>query len=178
MPRCQPPFLAPALAAVLTAAVALSACSTPATPADFGSGQKVDFTIGGITFHAASGGHLVAGAVRRLFLTDTSDTCSTIGGVPRMRTTTFELQVAATASGATTASVVAPKLVPGPGEAVGSIKVTVGTTTETSMDASDGTVSWTASTDGTVTITAIDVGFAGTGDRLTTGGLVLLDCSP
>ncbi len=166
------------LAAALVAALLLAGCGTPAVPADFGSGQKVDFVIAGVAFHTASGGHLLAGAVRRLFLTDTADTCSTIGGVPRLRTVTFELQVAAAASGATTATVVAPKPVPAPGEAVGSLKVTVGATTETTLTPSDGTVSWTVNADRTVTITAIDVGFAGTADRLTTSGLVLVDCSP
>jgi hypothetical protein len=178
MPAHPSRRLPSALVAALLLVGTLAGCGTPAVPTDFGSGQKVDFIIGGVAFHTGSGGHLLSGSVRRLFLTDTSDTCSTIGGLPRLRTVTFELQVAASASGATTATVVAQKPVPAPGEAVGSLKVTVGATTETMLIPSDGTVSWTANADRTVTITAIDVGFAGTSDRLVTSGLVLVDCSP
>ena len=49
---------------------------------------------------------------------------------------------------------------------------------DASLDALDGSLAWTANNDGSITITSIDVGFAMTADRLTTGGLSLLPCSP
>jgi hypothetical protein len=46
------------------------------------------------------------------------------------------------------------------------------------LAAAGGTVQWTANADGSFTIVALDVGFAGTADRMTTGGLTVQPCAP
>jgi len=65
-----------------------------------------------------------------------------------------------------------------PGEAVGSLSRATGGRQDTSIAASDGSLSWTANADGSYALTSIDVGFAGTTDRLTTSSLTLRACKP
>jgi hypothetical protein len=136
----------------------------------------VDFTIGGLAFHVSSGAVATAGGVLTLYLTDQPDGCLAIAFTPMGTATIFQLGVAAAADGTTSATVVAPKSAPAPGEAVGKlVRATRGVTDE-SFDAANGSVSWTANADGSVTIGSLDVGFAGAAGRLTTGGLTVPHC--
>ncbi len=156
-------------------ALALAACSGSSTGPGTVPGP-VDFTIGGLEFHVASGAVAMVGGVLTLYLTDQPDGCLAVTYTPVGRTTIFSLGVAAAADGTTRATVVAPKPAPAPGEAVGNLRRATGGVPDASLDAADGSVSWTANADGSVTIDSLDVGFAGASGRLTTGGLTIPRC--
>ena len=93
--------------------------------------------------------------------------------------TSLKLVIAPPADGTTQARLTT-KSVPAAGEAVGSFAVTLRSTRTAGLTPTDGSVAWTAYTDGSgrVAITALDVGFAETSDRLTTAGLVVQACVP
>jgi hypothetical protein len=128
-------------------------------------GFGVEVTIGGIQLRAASAGARAGGSSLTLYLTDQPDACLATSQIPVGRATIFELKVAPPSGG--TATVV-------PGE--GDLTVQVGGLKTSGYDASDGSVTWTVNGDGTYTIATMDVGFAGTGDRLRLANLVLLPC--
>lgn len=126
---------------------------------------------------------MTTGGQLALFFSDQADTCLNLtyanaGNPPRATVLTLSLRVAPRLDGTTRATVVAPKLAPGPGEAVGGIVQTTGGVDGAHLDASDGTVAWTLDATGNVTVTAADVGFAGASGRFTTGGLTLVPCTP
>ncbi|HSB21200.1 MAG TPA: hypothetical protein VLD85_14430 [Anaeromyxobacteraceae bacterium] len=159
---------------VLAAGLAAGSCGNPASAR--GPGNAPDFVIGGIPLDLASGAALAASGGLTLYVSDQVDTCLAVLQVPVMRTTLLELRVAPAADGTTAATVVPPKPAPAAGEAVGGITVRTGGTLNASLDAASGSVAWTANADGSVTVTSLDVGFAGTADRLTTAGLHLRAC--
>ncbi len=136
----------------------------------------VDFTIGGLEVHVASGAAEMAGSVLTFYLTDQPDGCLAVTYTPVGRATILSLGVAAAADGTTRATVVPPKPAPAPGEAVGSLRRTIGGVPDAILDATDGSVSWMTNADGSVTIESLDVGFAGAAGRLTTGGLTIPGC--
>jgi hypothetical protein len=164
--------VAPAVFLVPTAFLILGACSIDsAYHGGYDAGiPQLDTTVGGVRFHLASGTAKVSGGVLGLYLSDQANTCQAISGVPVSTTTTLALRVAPGADGGTSATVVAPKLSPGAGEAVGSLAVATGGQTSQRLDAASGTVAWTQNTDLSVTITSLDVGFSGTTDRLALPG--------
>ncbi len=162
------------LALAVATAMAAGSCGNPASAR--GSGNASDFVIGGIPFDLSSGAALAASGGWTLYVSDQVDTCLAVLQVPTMRMTLLELRVAPAADGTTVATVVPPKPTPAAGEAVGGITVRTGGTLNASLDAASGSVAWTANADGSVTVTALDVGFAGTADRLTTAGLHLRAC--
>jgi len=159
--------------AALAVAAALAACGD-GTGTDPGGGPTV--TIGGVTFHLSSGGSLRRGGALTLYVTDQVDTCSALGAVPRGTMVTFQLAVAPRSDGTLAAAVVAGKGAPGAGEAVGGLSVATGGTVTATREASDGSVAWTVDGNGAVTIATLDVGFAGTADRLQASGLRLASC--
>jgi len=159
--------------AALALAAALAACGD-GTGRDPGGGPTV--MIGGVSFHLSSGGSLRRGGGLTLYVTDQVDTCSAIGAIPRGTVVTFQLAVAPRGDGTLAAAVVAGKSAPGPGEAVGGLSVATGGTVTATREASDGSVAWTADGTGAVTIATLDVGFAGTADRLQASGLRLASC--
>jgi hypothetical protein len=157
-------------------AVFLLACDTPGSRQ--GGGPPVDFTIGGIAFHLSSGVTVLpAGGGITFDLSDQPDTCLALQLVPVGTAITFSLHVALPSDGSTHATVVT-KPSPGPGEATGSLSRATGGKQDTSLTASDGTVSWTVNAGGSTTLDSIDVGFSGTSGRLTTSGLTLPACTP
>jgi hypothetical protein len=172
--------------ALLVAAIACG-CDTAgaAPPAD---GGAVDFSVGGLSIHFASGAAAVVGGVLTLYLIDLPAACTTVrnvrlGNPPLGALTMLTVRVAAPAeSGATaTATVIAPTLVPGPGHAAGSLVRTLnaqgGSQTTASFDLATGTIAWTTDSSGNATLTSLDLGFAGTSDRISTQGLYLPACS-
>ena len=159
----------------LLALFCLAACDMPGHR-DTG-GPPVDFTIAGLSFHLSSGAAVVSSGGLAFYLSDQADTCLAISLVPVGTATTFSLHITPPADGPTQATVVA-RTTPAAGEAVGGLVRATGGKQEASVAAANGTVSWTANSDGSFAITAIDVGFAGTTDRLATYGLTLPACKP
>jgi len=157
-------------------AVVAAACSGSGTGSGNGVSGPLDFTIGGIAFHVSSGAVATVGGVLTLFLTDQPDGCQAITYTPVGTATIFSLGVAAAADGTTSATVVAPKPAPAAGEAVGKLVRATGGVSSARLDAADGSVSWKSNADGSVTITSVDVGFAGAAGRLTTVGLTVPHC--
>jgi hypothetical protein len=154
---------------------ALCACDTPGHR-DTG-GPRVDFVIAGITFHASSGAAVSSSGGLAFYLSDQPDTCLALGLVPVGTAITFSLHINPPADGTTQATVVA-KTTPAAGEANGSLQRATGGKPDTTIAAANGSVAWTANTDGSVGINSLDVGFTGTADRLTTSGLTLAHCTP
>ena len=74
------------------------------------------------------------------------------------------------------------KAAPAAGEATGALTVSAGGVQQASHAVSGGTLSWTLGANGYYTITALDVAFEGTTDRLTLTGQVTLPpctgCTP
>lgn len=169
-------LLPPRLPLALAAALTLASCGNPGSA--HGRGRGPDFVIGGIPVTLSSGAAFAAAGGAALYVSDQVDTCLAVLQVPTMTVTLFQLQVAAQADGTTAATVVARKPAPAPGEAVGGISVSTGGTPSATLDASDGAVAWTANPDRTLMVTALDVGFAGTSDRLVASGLLLQPCPP
>jgi len=154
------------------------ACGTAKPGGGSGDAGPVDFTIGTIALHAGSGAAVQGSGLLTLYLSDQPDTCSAIHAVPVMTATTFSLRIAPPGDGSNHASVVAPKATPAPGEATGTLTVATGGVKKNSEDAADGSVGWVVNSDGSVALTTLDVGFAGTADRLSTYGLFLASCPP
>ena len=144
------------------------------TPSDAG---PVDFNINGLSFHISDGAAVNSGGALTFYLSDQPNACAAFRNVPVGTATTFSLRVVPQSDGTTRASVVA-KSVPSAGEATGGIVRATGGVKNASLDASSGSVAWTANSDGSYTIGALDAGFAGTADRLVTWGLTLASCSP
>ncbi len=165
----------PALRHAHVALALAAACSGGGGPAN-GVEGPVDFTIGGMEFHVRSGAAATVGGVLTLYLTDQPDGCLAVTYTPVGTATIFSLRVAAAADGTALAAVVAPKPVPAPGEAVGKLERATRGVPEATFDAADGSISWTANADGSVTIDALDAGFAGAAGRLMTGGLTIPRC--
>lgn len=168
--RHRLPFLA------LAAALGAGSCGNPASA--HGPGRVPDFVIGGIPFFLNSGTAIAGTGSLTLYVSDQLDTCLAVRQVPTMRMTLLRLAVAPQADGTTSATVVAGKPAPAAGEAVGGISVSTGGTPNASLEAIDGSVAWTGNSDGSVLVGSLDLGFAGSADRLTATGLHLAPCSP
>lgn len=163
------------LLALLGAAALAGACDGPLPAHAPDGGPVVDFSIGGLSFHASDGAAVTTSTLD-LYLSDQPSACDAISATPTGTAMTLKLRVVALASGEQRAAVVPPKATPAPGEAVGSLSRATRGIVNATLDAVDGSVSWTASATGAVTLTALDLGFSGTADRLVTGGLLLSPC--
>jgi hypothetical protein len=144
------------------------------TPTDVG---PVDFNLSGMSFHISDGAAVNSGGALTFYLSDQPNACAAFRNVPVGTATTLSLRVVPQADGTTRASVVA-KPVPSAGEATGGIVRATGGVKNASLDASSGSVAWTLNSDGSYTLGGVDVGFAGTADRLVTWGLTLAPCAP
>lgn len=170
-------------AASLAAAAALAAAACGTLGGAFpDGGQPVDFTIAGLTFHVSDGAVSTSGGNLVFYLSDQPDACLAVQLTPVGTAMLFTLVVSPPPGGTTSATVVPPvpapplQPSPAPGQAMGGLVQATGGFVKASVNAADGSVSWVANGDGSVTITAIDVGFAGTTDRLTTYSLRLRAC--
>lgn len=160
------------------AALALAACSCGlggrGLPSD--GGPALDFNIHGLQFHISSGAAVSTNGALTFYLSDQPSACDAIRNLPVRTATTFSLRVAAQTDGTTRATVVAGKPMPAAGEAVGGLAQTTGTTKNASVEAANGSIAWTAGSDGSIYLSTLDAGFVGTTDRLTTGQLTLAPC--
>lgn len=135
------------------------------------------FTVGAITFRVGSTG-VVTGTDRLTFwLTSSPATCTDIFAAPVATTTFFSLTIRPPASGATSATVVPMKAFPADGEALGRLERRTGGGLDAGVDAASGSVTWSVATGGALTLTAFDVAFVGTTDRMVGGGLGLAACN-
>ena len=153
-------------------ALALS-CGTSGSGHPFEGG---DFQVGTLSFHLATGG-AVSSPVLTLVLSDQPDTCLARAHVPVQRATMLALQVVPAADGTTRAVVVA-KSAPAAGEATGALSQATGGVAGARYTAADGSAAWTTGADGRVTITALDVGFAGASGRITLAAPVTVPTCP
>ena len=165
----------------LALAAAVGACSSSGGSWPDG-GQPVDFTIDGLQFHVSDGAVSASGGNLIFYLSDQPDACLAVIAVPVGTAMLFTLHVSPPPGGATTATVVppspAPPLppLPSPGQAMGGLVRATGGVPDASVDAASGAVAWAVNGDGSVTLTSIDVGFAGTTDRLASWALRLRPC--
>jgi hypothetical protein len=140
------------------------------------SPDALAFTIQGMSLRLSSGAAAISSGVLTLYVSDQIDTCTALrnaktGNPPIGIYTVLALHVAAGSDGSTHATVVAPTPLPGPGQAAGTLARSQGGHQAASLDAADGTVSWTLDARGSATIRAMDVGFSGTADRLAASAL-------
>ncbi|MFO0583441.1 MAG: hypothetical protein U0229_14315 [Anaeromyxobacter sp.] len=166
--------MARASAALALAGVLAAGCSNP--PVQGQADGDLRFTVGGLELHAVSGAAVTTAYGLALYVSDQPSTCDAISAVPQAQWTLLSLRVAPQASGATTAAVAAPKAAPAAGEAVGAVARYARDVATLAYDAADGSIAWTQAADGTVTLTAIDVGFQGASGRVAGQGLVLKPC--
>jgi hypothetical protein len=172
----SPPF--PRTLAALTACL-LAGCDLgdPFNP-DAGF-PAFDVTIGGVRLVANSSAAVVSGNVFTVLLSDQPNACQQYGHFPARTWTTLTLVLAASTSTPTVGTVVPQQAVPGPGQVVGTlVKATADQPPSASLDASDGTVTWKSNTDFSVSLQTMDVGFAGTSDRLQVQNVGVPPCTP
>jgi hypothetical protein len=146
----------------ILALAALAGCALDHTLA--GDGGGLDVTIGGVRFRISSGGAVTTSAGLTLYLTDQPDTCAAVTQIPAGRATIFGLKVSGPAGSTNVA----------PGN--GALVVQAAGTEEQRVVIDDGAVSWSMNGDGTTQLVSLDVGFAGTTDRLRLASLTLLAC--
>ncbi|MBI5067731.1 MAG: hypothetical protein HZB56_05780 [Deltaproteobacteria bacterium] len=162
--------------ASLLAALAACGLSTPAEPA---GPAPVQVSVAGMRFALASGAARSAGGVLVLYLSDQVDTCLAVQQVPVGTMHLLALQVAPAADGTTAAAVVAPvRPAPAAGEAQGRLTESTGGAVARTLETAGGSVAWTPAADGSVAVHALDLGFAGTADRLTAGAALRLAACP
>lgn len=165
----------------LAAALGAGAC-TPSGGSWRDGGQPVDFTIAGMRFHVSDGAVSASGGNLVFYLSDQPDACLAVIAIPVGTAMLLTLRVSPPPGGATAATVVPPNPAPplppspSPGQAMGGLVRATGGVPDASVDAANGSLAWTVNGDGSVTLTTIDVGFAGTTDRLTSWGLRLRPC--
>ena len=173
----------PIRAAALAAILAMSACgqgSTPPPPV----GGPVDFTIDGLSFHMSSGGIFTNGQQFTLFFTDRPDTCSAVALIPQFTFLSLELKISPPADGSRTATIGLPSPIvfPPSGQAGGNLlQLTVVNVNQQvvlkDVPSASGTVTWRPNSNGTVTITLLDMGFGGTPDRIRSVDLTVPLCN-
>jgi hypothetical protein len=156
------------------ALIALASCARDNQLADGGSG--LDFDVAGTHLHIASGTARVENGALALYLTDQPDACLAVKQVPVGASTTLAVRVAARTDGTTSADVVSGPAAPGPGQALATLTSQVGGSPTGSHTGSDGSVVWAANSDGTTTITRLELGFQGTTDRISVGPLTVPAC--
>ena len=175
----------PVCAAVLAAALSASACGSPSNTPVVPIGGPVDFTIDGLSFHISSGGIYTSGQQFTLYFTNQPNTCTAVALIPQQIFLSLALKISPPADGTFTASIGSPSPVvfPPSGQAGGTLsqlEPLVGPPYQVAtkvLASTDGSVSWQANADGRVTITRLDMGFAGTPDRVKFVNLTVPICN-
>ena len=138
-----------------------------------------DVTIGGVRLRANSSAAVASGNVFTILLSDQPNACQQYGHFPAMTWTTLSMKVAASQTTPTVGTVAPEQGLPGPSQVVGAlVKATADMPPSASLGLQDGTVTWKSNSDFSVTIQSMDVGFAGTADRLVAGGFTVPPCIP
>ncbi|MGZ6097777.1 MAG: hypothetical protein ACXWLL_05240 [Myxococcaceae bacterium] len=161
--------------------VALATGCTDAGPYDPDAGfPPFDVTIGGVRLVANSSAAVASGNVFTVLISDQPNACQQYDIYPNRIWTTLFLKLATGTSTPTVGTVVPGISLPGPGQVSGKlVKATAAQPPSASLDAQDGTVTWRSNSDSSVTIESMDIGFAGTSDRLrTTQPIIIPPCTP
>lgn len=138
-----------------------------------------DVTIGGVRLVANSSAAIANGNVFTVLLSDQPNACQQYGHFPTRTWTTLTLVMATSTTTPTVGQVVPQQAVPGPGQVVGLlVKATADQPPSASLDAQDGTVTWKSNTDFSISLQSMDVGFAGTADRLQVQNIGVPPCTP
>lgn len=140
----------------------------------------LEVTIGGVRLVANSSAAVASGNVFTILLTDQPNACQQYDIYPARTWTTLFFKLATGTVVPTVGTVVPGISLPGPGQASGKlVQATAAQPPSSSLDAQDGTVTWKSNSDGSVTLQSMDVGFAGTSDRLrTTQPIGVPNCTP
>jgi hypothetical protein len=178
-------FPLPFRAAALAVALAASACGTPPYTPVIPVGGPVDFTIDGLSFHISSGGVFTSGQQFTVFFTNQPDTCTAVGLIPQQIFLSLALKISPPADGARTASIGPPSPIVFPpsgtaGGTLSQLQPLAGPPYQVAtkvLASTDGSVAWQANASGSVTITRLDMGFAGTPDRVTFVNLTVPICN-
>ena len=172
-------------AVALASALALAACADPPYVPPESGGGPLDFTIDGLSFHISSGGYIRSGQLFTIYFTDQPYTCTAVLLIPQQVFLSLLLKVSPPADGASTATIGPPSLniYPPSGKAGGalsqlqpSLSPPYQVATQV-VDSASGTVTWQMNTDGTLTVVLLDMGFAGTTDRVVTHYLTIPPCN-
>ena len=167
--------------AALPLLAGLAGCGIPDLAArPDGGAPKLDFTLGTLVFHVSSQVVVTGVGSLTFYFTDQAEGCQAISFTPRARVTTLSIQINPPADGSTHATITS-KSVAAAGEATATLLVKVQGAKVDGLTPTSGAIAWTPYNDGTgrQTVTALDVSFAETQDRLTiTGGLTVLACKP
>jgi hypothetical protein len=160
--------------------VALAAGCTDVGPYDPDAGfPPFDVTIGGVRLVANSSAAVASGNVFTVLISDQPNACQQYDIYPNRVWTTLFLKLATGTTTPTVGTVVPGISLPGPGQVSGKlVKATAAQPPSTSLDAQDGTVTWRSNSNSSVTIESMDVGFAGTSDRLRVQALGIPACTP
>jgi hypothetical protein len=138
-----------------------------------------DVTIGGVRLVANSSAAIANGNVFTVLLSDQPNACQQYGHFPTRTWTTLTLVLATGTTSPTVGTVVPQQAVPGPGQVVGTlVQATADLPPTKSLDAEDGTVTWKSNTDFSVSLQSMNVGFAGTSDRLQVSNIGVPPCTP
>ena len=138
-----------------------------------------DVTIGGVRLVANSSAAIASGNVFTVLLSDQPNACQQYGHFPTRTWTTLTLVLATGSTTPTVGTVVPQQAVPGPGQVVGTlVQATADLPPSVTLDATDGTVTWKSNTDFSVSLQSMDVGFAGTADRLRVSNIGVPPCTP
>src|SRR5215468_4307000 len=138
-----------------------------------------DVTIGGVRLVANSSAAIANGNVFTVLLSDQPNACQQYLHYPTRTWTTLTLVLATGTTSPTVGNVVPQQAVPGPGQVVGQlVQATADLPPTTSLDATDGTVTWKSNTDFSVSLQSMDVSFAGTTDRLRVSNVGVPPCTP
>ena len=135
--------------------------------------------VGGVELRANSSAAVASGNVFTILLSDQPNACQQYGHFPAMTWTTLSMKVAADQNTPTVGTVAPQQGLPGPGQVVGAlVKATADLPPVASLGLQEGTVTWKSNSDFSVTIQSMDVGFAGTADRLRAGPFTVPPCTP
>lgn len=138
-----------------------------------------DVTIGGVRLVANSSAAIASGNVFTVLLSDQPNACQQYRHFPTRTWTTLTLVLATGSTTPTVGTVVPQQAVPGPGQVVGAlVQATANLPPSVNLDATDGTVTWKSNTDFSISLQSMDVGFAGTPDRLRVSNIGVPPCSP
>ena len=178
-------FPLPIRAAVLAVVLAANGCGDPPYTPVIPVGGPVDFTIDGLAFHISSGGIYRSGQQFSLYFTNQPDTCTAVALIPQQIFLSLALKISPPTDGSLTASIGVPSPIVFPpsgqaGGALSQLEPLVGPPYQVAtkvLASSDGSVSWQANANGSVTITRLDMGFTGTPDRLKFVNLTVRICN-